>query len=79
MKQRIWKMKLLLSKKILSLIMSQEISQAKDIYQEQIKNDWPGLAAEVKNVCEKVGVSNLTEEEMSKEELEDIIYLQKCS
>ena len=73
MKQRIWKMKLLLSKKILSLIMSQEISQAKDIYQEQIKNDWSGLAAEVKDVCEKVRVSNLTEVEMSKEELEDII------
>ena len=63
-------MKLLLAKKILS----QERSLAKDIYKEQIKNDWPGLAAEVKDICEKVGVSNLNEEEVSKEELEDAIF-----
>ena len=70
MKQRIWKMKLLLAK----MILSQERSVAKDIYQEQIKCDWPWLAAEIKDICENVGVSNLNEDEVSKEELEDGIY-----
>ena len=41
MKNHIWKMKLLLAKKILC----KERSLAKDIYQEQIKNNRPGLAA----------------------------------
>ena len=67
MNQRIWKRKVLLAKKILS----QERSLAKDIYQEQVKSDWPRLAAEVKDICENVGVSNLNKDEMSKDKLED--------
>ena len=67
MKQRIWKMKLLLAKKILS----QERSLAKEIYQEQIKSDRPGLAAEVKDICENLGVRNLNKDEVTKEKLED--------
>ena len=70
MKHRIWQMKLLLAKKILC----QERSLAKDIYEEQIKNDWPGLAAEVKNICEEIGVRNINEQDVSKEELEEAVY-----
>ena len=40
-------MKLLMAKKVLS----QGRSLAKEIYTEQLKNDWPGLANEVKEIC----------------------------
>ena len=70
MKQQIWNMKILLAKKILC----QAGSIAKDIYQEQIKKNWPELAPKVKEICEKVGVSNMNEKEVSKEELEEDIY-----
>ena len=69
MKQRIWKMKLLLAKKI----MSQSKSLVKDIYEEQLKNDWPGLGVEVKEICREIGVNNMNENYVSKEELEEAI------
>ena len=43
-------MKLLMAKKVLS----QGRSLAKEIYTEQLKNDWPGLANEVKEICRQV-------------------------
>ena len=55
MRQRIWKMKLFLAKKI----KSQERSLAKEIYEELLKNDWPGLSVEVKEICQEIGVHNL--------------------
>ena len=70
MKQRIWKMKLLMARKILS----QERSLAKEIYTEQLKNDWPGLANEVKEICREIGIDNINEKEVTKEELDDAIY-----
>ena len=69
-KQRIWKMKLLLARKILS----QEKSLAKEIYTEQMKNDWPGLAQEVKDICQEIGIDNINEVEVTKEELDEAIY-----
>ena len=39
MKQGIWKMKLMLARKILC----QEKILAKEIYLEQLQHDWPGL------------------------------------
>ena len=47
---------------------------AKEIYTEQLQHDWRGLAREVKEICEEIGVSNINEEDVSKEELEDGIY-----
>ena len=70
MKQRIWRMKLMLAKKILN----QEKSLAKEIYAEQLQHDWPGLNREVKEICENIGVKNINEEDLSKEEVEEGIY-----
>ena len=70
MKQRIWRMKLMLAKKILN----QEKSLAKEIYAEQLQHDWPGLNREVKEICENIGVKNINEEDVSKEEVEEGIY-----
>ena len=69
-KHRIWKMKVLLAKKI----MSQERILAKKIYEEQLKNDWPWLSLEVKEICREIGVNNLNEKDVSKEELEEAIF-----
>ena len=41
---------------------------------EQIKNEWPGLAPEVKKICEEIGVSNINEKDVSKEEIEEAVY-----
>ena len=70
MKQRIWNSKLLMARKILS----QERSLAKEIYTEQLQHDWPGLAQEVKEICDKIGVNNINEEDVSKDEIEEGIY-----
>ena len=70
MKQRIWKMKLLMARKILS----QERTLAKEIYTEQLKNEWPGLAKEVKEICKEIGVEDINENEVTKDELDEAIY-----
>ena len=60
----------MLAKKILN----QEKSLAKEIYAEQLQHDWPGLNREVKGICENIGVKNINEEDVSKEEVEEGIY-----
>ena len=52
MKQRIWLSKLMLARRILS----QDNSLAKDIFKEQVSMGWPGLATEVKDIYQKIGV-----------------------
>ena len=71
MKQRIWKLKLMMARKILY----QEGSLAHEIYEEQLKHDWPGLAKEVKEICEEIGIKNINEEDVSKEEVDDGIFI----
>jgi hypothetical protein len=36
--------------------------------------DWSGLSVEVKEICREIGVPNLNEKDVSKEELEEAIY-----
>ena len=55
-------------------ILQQEGSLAHEIYEEQLKHDWPGLAKEVKEICEEIGVKNINEEDVSKEEVDDGIF-----
>jgi hypothetical protein len=62
MKQRIWLMKLHLAKKILR----QEKSLANTIYKEQVERNWPGLAGEVKEICEAVGLEDINQKEIKK-------------
>ena len=70
MKQRIWKMKLLLARSILR----KEGSLAKAVYMEQVKNEWPGLAKEVKEICNNIGVNNITEHMVEKETIDEAIF-----
>ena len=66
MKQRLWKEKLLyvIQQKRLS-----EMSLAKKIYNEQKEKGWPCLAKEVSEICQKVGLEDLNEHEVSKEKV----------
>ena len=54
MKQRIWKMKLMLAQSILK-----DTSLAKSVYREQLRMGWTILSTEVKKICETIGIKNI--------------------
>ena len=62
-------MRLMMAKKILI----QETSLDHEIYLEQLKNRWPGLSTEVKDKCKEIGINNINEKELKKEEMEEAI------
>ena len=64
MEQRIWKMKLLLARSILG----------KAVYMEKVKNEWPGLAKEVKEICNNIGINNITEHMVEKETIDEALF-----
>ena len=70
MKQRIWKMKLLLAKSILT----KEGSLARAVYLEQVKNNWPGLSQEVKEICRNIGIDNINDTMVDKDTIEEAIF-----
>ena len=45
---------------------------AKQVYEEQKKNNWPGLAKETKEICERLEVEDVNETLMSKKEYKEI-------
>ena len=63
-------MKLMMTKKI----MTQENGLAKEIYVEQMKNNWHGLVTEVKEICEEMGINNINEKEVNNDKKEEAIY-----
>ena len=69
MKQRIWLQKLFLAKKILS----QGESLANQVYKEQLKMGWGGLSAEVEQICREIGVENVNEKVVSRQELKTAV------
>ena len=70
MKQRIQKQKLMLARKI----RSQNNSLAKAIYEEQLYMGWPGLAKEATEICKQIGVADVNEKSIDKNEIEDGIF-----
>ena len=63
-------MKLMMAKKMLI----QETILAHEIYLEKLKNSWLGLSTEVKEICKEIGINNINEKEVNKEEIEEAIY-----
>ena len=57
MKQRIWKIKLMLVQSILK----KDTSLAKSVYQEQLRMGGTGLSTEVKKICETIGIKIINE------------------
>ena len=56
MKLRIWKRKCMLIHHIQNM---EEGALAKQVYSEQRRNDWPGLAKEVTEICKELGIADV--------------------
>ena len=70
MKLRVWRAKIMLIHHIRQL---EEGSLAQRMYDEQVKNIWPGLANEVEDLCEKLGIENCNETELTKKMFAKIV------
>ena len=46
---------------------------AKQVYNQQVENNWPGLAAETKEICERLKISDINTTPFDKSELKDAI------
>ena len=71
MKHRLWKEKLMY---LMQLKRLEERSLALEIYQEQKKHGWPGLAKDVSEICEKLGLEDLNNTDISKEKVSEEIF-----
>ena len=47
---------------------------AREMLQEQISRGWPGLAAEVTEICKAIGLKDACREDVEKEEINEAIY-----
>ena len=63
MKLRVWREKLMLVHHIRNL---ENEALAKTMYMEQMKNNWPGLAKESEQLCEKLQIQDVNETAVSK-------------
>ena len=54
-------------------ILIQETSLDHEIYLEQLENRWPGLSTEVKDKFKEIGINDINEKEVKKEEMEEAI------
>ena len=70
MKQKIWKQKLIFTYGL----KRKEGSLARSVYQEQKSMVWPGLASEVEEICKQIGLENIDEADIKKEEIEENVY-----
>ena len=70
MKYRIWTEKICLVGKILRQNEDSE-NYAREILLEQYNNSWGGLTEEVAKICETVGLDNICEVYLSREEVKD--------
>ena len=56
MKHRLWGEKV----NLISSLKRSQNGLAKQVYQEQLEQDWPGLAQEVQEICTKIGIRTNT-------------------
>ena len=60
---QVWKQKILLVHHIRSL---EDTALAKMMYLEQVRNNWPGLAKEIEDLCAKLNIENVNTTSKSK-------------
>ena len=70
MKLRVWKRKLIIANHLKPL---NEEDIAAKVWKEQQTSDWPGLAKEMKKICEDLAIDDVTSSNYSKMELRRII------
>ena len=58
MRHRIWQQKILL---VLAIWQQEEGSLARQVLEEQVRMDWPGLAREVQEICGQTGLPDVTD------------------
>ena len=70
MRDRVDKEKVMLIHHIRSL---DENCLARQVYDQQIQNNWPGLASEARDVCERLGVENVNNTFFTKNEFKNLV------
>ena len=70
MRLRIWKKKCMLVHHIRGL---GNETLAKKVYEEQRRNNWPGLAVEVTKICSELDIEDLNDTNMSKKRVKDLV------
>ena len=58
MKWRVWEAKVLL---VVAIWEQEEDCLAREVLEEQVRMDWPGLAREVQDICKEIGVPDVTD------------------
>ena len=71
MKWQIWENKLLL---LASIKQQEEEVLAKEMLEQQLESDWPGLGREVTAICREVGLPDLCKEEVKTKEIQEAVY-----
>ena len=71
-KHRVWTEKICLVTRILHMHKDEE-NYARDILEEEMKNDWGGLTEEVRTICREVGLPNECKEYLDRKEVQDAI------
>ena len=70
MKLRIWKKKVMMIHHLKNL---SDSSLAKQVWREQLQQDWPGLAREASIICEELGIKNVNESQTGRQELKTLV------
>ena len=54
--------------------MKEETALAKMVYLQAIKNNWPGLGKDIKNICLKIGIADLNYHDNTKVNIKKAIW-----
>ena len=70
-KWRVWKEKIMM---VMKIQQQEPASLARRVYEEQLRLAWPGLAAEVTEICEKVNLPDVNHNIVRKEDIKEAIF-----
>ena len=70
MELRVWREKLVLAHHLTSM---EEDCLARQVYKEQMAQQWPGLPRELNDICDKLGIQNVTTCRLDAKEFRKVI------
>ena len=70
MKLRIWKKKVMMIHHLKNL---SDSALAKQVWREQMQQNWPGLAREVSKICDELGIENVNHSQSGRQELKTLV------
>lgn len=71
MQWRVWQEKLML---VLAIRQLGDDTLARQVFDQQVAEGWPGLAEEATDICSKIGLPDICLEEVDKKEVKEAIY-----